>query len=418
MTQYARTPAQLERLTADLNELARFGSDDVLGGINRTAYSPVYREACEWLMDRMEDAGLSPRIDAAGNVIGRLGAADGPAVVCGSHIDTVPNGGKYDGALGVLAGLEAARCIKTEALDMSYALEIVAFADEEGAYVSLLGSRAMVGDVTQEEIDSSIGRDHVPFADVLKNYGLDPMRIPDARRPQEDLAAYLELHIEQGPVLESRNLEIGIVESIVGIQTSRFTFRGQANHAGTTPVPLRRDALRAASAFMTRCYGDLEKDLNNDVRLTFGALEVFPGASNVVPAEVSGTQEIRAAHGGDLDRVYDQTVEIAEGVAGIGNVGFSSRILSRDEPARMSSGMLKLVSDQCKTYGCSHVTMPSGAGHDAQVMAAHCDAGLIFIPSRHGISHNAKEFTPEQNIKIGADILYMALSQLVQDQSR
>ena len=404
---------KLDRLVADLKELSKFGYDKKTGGIFRPAYSLAYKESVNWLISKMQDCGLSTSVDAVGNVIGRLGPRDLPAVICGSHIDSVPGGGKLDGTLGVLAGLEVARCILESSNQFEFALEIIAFVDEEGAYISLLGSRAMIGDLKKFEIDNCLGRDGQSLKLIMQQYGLDPDGFINAARPKEEIKAYIELHIEQGPVLEKCSIDIGVVEGIVGLLTSEFNFSGQANHAGTTPVSLRQDALRAASETITKCFTQLEEDLNGDTRLTFGKLEVSPGASNVVPSLSRGLQEIRAANSSDLDRIYNQTLEIANDTANTHEVIFESKILSRDDPAKMAESITSIISSVCSANGYSHMLMKSGAGHDAQVMAKYFKSGMIFIPSCKGISHNAEEHSSERSLEIGTNALCKTIFELL-----
>ncbi len=413
MSTHNEVSINFDRLINDLNELSKFGYDEKTGGINRPTYSKAYKESVKWLILKMEDCGLSTSVDSVGNVIGRLGPRDLPAVICGSHIDSVPEGGKLDGTLGVLAGLEVARCISESSKKLEFALEIIAFVDEEGAYISLLGSRAIVGDLTKFEIDDCIGRDGRSLTLAMQQYGLEPANLINAIRPKDDIKAYVELHIEQGPVLENQSIDVGVVENIVGLQTSEFSFCGQANHAGTIPVHLRQDALRAASETITNCFNQLEEELKGDIRLTFGKLEVFPGASNVVPSTVTGLQEIRATKYNDLKRIYKQTLEIANDIALSSNVTYKSKLLWRDKPAKMSDSIKDIVTSVCKFYGYSNMLMISGAGHDAQVMAKYCKSGLIFIPSAKGISHSAKEHSSDRNLEIGTTVLYKTLCKLL-----
>ena len=401
------------RLNSDLNELSKFGYNEKTKGINRTVFSQSYKDAVDWLILKMIDCGLSTRIDAVGNVIGRLGQKSLPAVICGSHIDTVPDGGKLDGALGVLAGLEAVRCISESSINLKNALEIVAFVDEEGAYISLFGSRAMIGDLKKNEIDNCIGRDGQSLKLILQKYGIDSNDYINAARPKEEIKAYIELHIEQGPVLENHSKDIGLVESIIGLLTSEFFFLGEANHAGTTPFFHRKDSLRAASATITECFNEFEKDLINDVRLTYGKLEVSPGASNVVPSLSRGFQEIRADSNSELDRIYKRTIEIANDIAIKHNVKFESKIFSRDEPQVMADSITSIISSVCNNNKYSLMYMKSGACHDAQVMAKYCKSGLIFIPSYKGISHNPEEQSSKQSLEIGANVLLKTIIELL-----
>lgn len=409
-----------ERLTADLETLAGFGAVPASegGGVTRPAFSPEERAAANWLMGRMREAGLAARIDAAGNVIGRLGPEGAPAVVCGSHIDSVPNGGRLDGALGVLAGLEAARGFAERGAPGALALEIVAFADEEGAHLSLLGARAFAGDpALPRDIESASARDGRPLADLMRAVGLDPAGIGQAARRPEEIAAYLELHIEQGPALEASGARIGVVESIVGVRTAELLFTGAAAHAGTTPAALRRDALRAAAETMVEAYRAIEAEFPDTLRLTFGRLELAPGAANVVPRLVRLTQEIRA---GDAETIQAADARIAAVAAEIGarrGVAAERRVIGEDPPARMAPRVVAAVETACADCGAAFQRMQSGAGHDAQVMAGLCEAGMIFTPSKGGVSHRPDEATDAADIALGAEVLSRALRRLLEERT-
>jgi hydantoinase/carbamoylase family amidase len=287
VTDVAAGPAgpDARRILRDLKALSAIGGA-AAGGVDRPAFSLAYSEAVAWLAELARRAGLRVRQDAAGNLIARLGPPDAPAVVCGSHIDSVPGGGIYDGTLGVLAGLECARALADRAAGLTKALEVVAFVDEEGAYLSLLGSRAMAGDLDPGELAAAHGRDGRSLAAAMRQAGLDPRRVLEAARPASDITAYVELHIEQGPVLESTSCDIGIVTDIVGLHAAELTFLGEANHAGTTPLSLRKDAFRAAAQAVTECFDLVESAFPADTRLTYGEVALAPGASNVVPGEV------------------------------------------------------------------------------------------------------------------------------------
>ena len=409
------TPIQTSRVVADLNSLAQFGIEGEDKGINRPSFSPIYRESVDWLCERMEKAGLAVRMDAVGNIIGRVGPADKPAVVCGSHIDSVPAGGRFDGALGVLGGLEVARCLSNRSIWGDRALEIIAFVDEEGAYISLLGAHTMTGSINLEEVKNNIGRNGKPLTEAMQRFGLEPDRISEATRPSQDFAAYVELHIEQGPVLENRNIEIGIVETIVGLQNSEITFKGQADHAGTTPVSLRHDALRAAVETMSESYAVLQNEYSDNLRLTYGNIEAKPGATNVVPAWVKVSEEIRAGDQKDIAALSERTLKIARDVGRKHGVAVDTQFISVDPPAQMSARISSLIESACIELGCSHMRMPSGAGHDAQAMAGLCDTGVIFVPSCDGLSHNPREYSRDEHIETGTKVLYKTLVSLLEE---
>ncbi len=407
------TDIVVERIMDNLNVLSQFGAAPA-GGVDRTMYSESYRDAVDWLCERCRDAGMRVREDAAGNVIARIGPEDAPAVVAGSHIDSVPGGGIYDGALGVLAGVECARLLSERGEALPLAFEVVAFADEEGAFISLLGSRAMTGRLAADEIEAACGRDSQPLPEAMRRYGLVPGDVGQAARPAGDVAAYVELHVEQGPVLESAGHGIGIVTGIVGLHTSEVVFQGEANHAGTTPLDLRRDAMRAAAATITECFAAIEREFPPDARLTYGDISIAPGASNVVPGEAHLIQEIRAIHKEDIERAYAMVRDTAVRVAAERGVEASTALRSFNTPVAMSEHVAATIEGVCTDLQIEPHRMPSGAGHDAQMMAARWPSGMIFVPSRGGISHNAAEETGVAEIELGARVLFRVLDRLLQ----
>jgi beta-ureidopropionase / N-carbamoyl-L-amino-acid hydrolase len=398
-----------DRLLRDLDALAKFGALKE-GGISRPAFSPAFQQAAEWLTARMTEAGLSVRMDAAGNIIGRMGPP-GPAVVCGSHIDTVPGGGHLDGALGVLAGLECARALAESGIPLERALEIIAFADEEGAYVSLLGSKAMMGDLHPERIAPEQFR---TLAAAMASAGLDAARIAEAKREPSEISAYLEIHIEQGPVLENAGIEVGLVESIVGMDLLRYRMTGEARHAGSTPMDVRRDAARGACEAVTAAFTRLESEgLSGSGRMTFGNIKIVPGASNVVPAEAIVTSEVRAGSQDLVERLralVDASFDTAAKRHGL--------LLSRenheiDEAAPLDPEIVGAIGRVADKIGRPFIRMPSGACHDAQIVARKVPAGMIFVASRDGISHHPAEFSGPTAIIAGTELLLHALADLV-----
>lgn len=392
------------RLIADLAALGQIGALEA-GGIDRPVYSQPYREAVDWLKDAMAVAGLRVREDAAGNVIGRIGP-DGPALVCGSHIDTVPSGGIYDGALGVLAGLECARTLRIEEGRLDLAFEVVAFVDEEGAFLSLLGSKAMTGRLLPAEISNAVGRDGRLLRDAMSSYGLDPSRIHQSARPKREFAGYIELHIEQGPILESESTNIGIVDAIFGIRSNVWTLTGAARHAGTTPLKDRHDALRAAAEAIVDAFASLSAAQWQDVRLTFGDVKVLPGARNVVPGLVRVVQEIRAKDLATMDEIEKITASVFAARARAHRATLETVTQVDDAPTVLSPMMTARIEESCRAGGRSYRHMISGAGHDVQAFANICEIGLIFVPSRNGISHHPDEYSDPDHIKIGLDVLY------------
>ena len=398
----------LDELRDRLERLAEFGGRGD-GGVDRPAFSPAYEQATQWLMQEMRSIGMSVRRDAAGNVIGRLGAAQAPAVVIGSHIDTVPAGGRFDGALGVMAGLVAARRLAPHAADFTRALEIVSFADEEGTYGLTFGSRAMAGTVTPAELSAATDRAGGRLTDALRAVGLEPEQVAQAARPPGDFEAYLELHIEQGPVLESAGIDIGAVEAIVGIDIVEVTLTGEANHSGTTPPAMRRDALRAAAEAMAACHAAR----TGAVTLNFGSLTVRPGAINIVPAEVVLTQEIRASEAVAINMVKQACAAHFAEAAQRNGVQLSMRAISTDAPARMAPELVVSIAREAQRLGHSVRRMTSGAGHDAQCLAGVCPAAMIFIPSIGGISHSPREVSAWDECAKGTEVLTAVAARLL-----
>jgi hydantoinase/carbamoylase family amidase len=398
-----------EVLFSDLDELARFGADPE-GGISRTAFSVAFVEAQAWLLRRMTDAGLAARIDAAGNVIGRFGP-HGPAVVAASHIDTVPNGGALDGALGVLAGLEAFRRLKARGHAFQRALEIIAFADEEGEYYSFFGSRAMLGLVEAEHIAAAQGGKGKSMAAAMREAGLDPATIAAAHRPHGDFHSYVELHIEQGPVLERLGRLVGIVTNIVGIEVTEFVFTGRPDHSGTTPRDIRKDAFRAAVDFCKACY-DLADKSDPALRLNFGTLSLQPKALNVVPEMVRLQQELRHPDPHVLSSFADRTRQMAEDCARRLDIKAEWTAVSRDEPAAMDPQMQALLHDCAADLQVAASHLPSGAGHDAQLFAKICPTAMLFVQSTGGRSHCPEESSPADAIREAVAVLTESLGRL------
>jgi N-carbamoyl-L-amino-acid hydrolase len=395
----------------DLRALGRIGRVPS-GGLTRRTFSPEYGEAVRWLRELMTQAGLAARVDAVGNVIGRLGPQQGPAVISGSHIDTVPDGGWLDGAYGVLSAVECARALREADVALRHAFEVIALVDEEGAYLSLFGSRAITGAVTRDEISAARDLRGAPLGQAMLDFGLDPDRFENARRERSDLAAYVELHIEQGPVLERRQVQIGIVEGIVGILGAEYRFTGSADHAGTTPMDARRDALRCAAEFISTTYAQLCTPELGDARFTFGAIEALPGASNVVPRSARVTQEIRSLDPRTIERLFDASRSIAGEAADRLHIDLEVRRVGYNAPAMMDERVMKAVAESCSEAGVSSIRMPSGAGHDAQSFARCCPAGMIFVPSQRGASHRPDEQTDESDLARGADILLRTVCRL------
>lgn len=411
------TGAELDRdrLLRRLDELAAVGGLPD-GGVTRLAYSPADVAGRDLVAGWMNEAGLEVEVDAAGNLIGRTARdADGgsglPAIVMGSHLDTVVGGGRLDGAYGVVSAVEVAAALGGVDSATARPLVVVAFANEEGAAGSLPfdGSRAIAG--RPNPLDSR-DRDGHTLAERLAAAGGRPERIGDAAWPAGCLAAYLELHIEQGPVLDHEAIPLGVVTGITGRRNLDIVVTGAANHAGTTPMSMRRDALTAAAQIVLAVEALAERDL---VRVaTTGSLRVSPGARNVVPGCVELEIDLR-----DLDdrRLDDALVTLERELAELADwtgVAIACELTASMSAAPTDPRLMELVERSAEATGLATLRLPSGAGHDAQIMAALGPIAMIFVPSRDGISHSSSEHTDPVHLLDGAEVLLRTVQYLIE----
>jgi N-carbamoyl-L-amino-acid hydrolase len=393
-----------ERLKRDFDELAAIGGTPD-GGVERLALSPTHLEARAWFLEQAAAAGLETSVDAAGNHSAILPAAspDAPTLLLGSHLDSVPNGGRYDGALGVLAGLEVLRVVQEGGLEQSVTFETVDFTDEEGTLVGLLGSQAAAGGLDALPLAAPRGGRDALLAGLMRA-GLEEARLADARRDPGTLVGYLELHVEQGPVLERAGAQIGIVTAIVGSRSFELAFEGFAAHAGTTPMDSRRDAALGAAAFVQAVHRTVTTEFPACVA-TVGRIELEPGAFNVVAGRALVALECRAASADELDRLEQRLLHKADAVAALGGLALTVRPVGSWEPTPLDAGVREAIAAAAAALGLTTLELPSGAGHDAQALAAIVPAGMIFVPSAHGISHQPDEFTAWPDCVNGANVL-------------
>ncbi len=389
------------RLNHRLRELAPFGRTPE-GGISRVAFSEADRMARELVMSWMRKAGLAVRIDAAANVIGRREGRDDslPPLLFGSHVDSVPDGGNYDGQVGSVGAIEVVQCLEEKGLETNHPLEVVIFTNEENGKT---GSRAMAGDLEDREL-APPSHGEKSIAEGISFLGGDPARIEDARRNPGEVFAFLELHVEQGAVLDRRGIDVGVVEGIVGIARWNVRVDGFANHAGTTPMDERRDALVTASRIVDAVNRIAASTEGRQVA-TVGKIAAHPGAPNVIPGRVELTLEIR-----DLDMAkvakLQSAIEIeARRIAAVNqtSVSFEKYYKSRGAPA--DDRLREVIRSSADALGLTTLSLPSGAGHDAQSLALLAPMGMIFVPSVDGISHSPKELTLEDEVEAGANVL-------------
>jgi N-carbamoyl-L-amino-acid hydrolase len=396
------------RLNRHLAELSRFGANPQ-GGVTRLAYSDVDRAAREYVLGLMRDAKLTPTIDAAGNIIASRPGRDAARkpILFGSHIDSVPEGGNYDGNVGSLAAIEVAQSLGEQGVTTRHPLQVVVWQNEEGG---LYGSRAVSGQLMPEEL-GNISRSGKPIADGIAFIGGNSSELATVRRNKGDIAGYLELHIEQGGTLERDHADIGIVEGIVGIKQWEVTVTGFANHAGTTPMDQRHDALLAAARFVDAVNRTVTSMPGRQVG-TVGRIQAFPGAPNVIPGQVICTLELRDLDESKIDSLFTSISAKATRIGGDTGTTFAFRMLHENVPAPSDPRVRALIADSARELGLTTKVMPSGAGHDAQAIATLGPMGMIFIPSVAGISHAPKEFSKPEDIVNGANVLMGALLKL------
>lgn len=395
-----------DRLWADLMALGEIGFAPGCG-VTRTALSDADLLGRAWLAGKLREAGLAVRTDAACNVIAALRSeSSGKGLVAvGSHLDTVPQGGKFDGMLGVLAGLECVRTIREHGITLPWDLEVIDFTDEEAAHnAGTVGSRAMMGLLAEGELEKSVKQGRPSFAEDLRNIGGDPARIGEARRDPAEFSAYLELHIEQGARLESEGAQIGAVTAVVGIYRYLVTVEGEASHAGTTPMALRDDALVKASPVFT-LLPEWVKTRDPEMVGTIGQVELFPGATNVVPGRCRFVVEVRSQRTADMVHVRERLRDYAAGRA-----GWKMETILEKDGTPCAERLVKAVADAAAAEGLSCIRMPSGAGHDAQSLAAAgVPTGMIFVPCRRGKSHSPEEWIEPAQAAGGCQVLLRTL---------
>ncbi len=390
-----------DRINRHLLELSAFGKNPY-GGVSRVAYSDFDLQGRAWAMDVMRQAGLAVSIDPAGNIFGRR-AGSNPALkplMFGSHIDSVPSGGNYDGDVGSLGAIEVARTLGVNNLVTKHPLEVVIFQNEEGGTV---GSRALIGEVHAADlaIKSNSGK---TIGDGITFIGGDLTKLASVTRQTGDVAAYVELHIEQGGNLDREKLDIGVVDGIVGIGQWEVTAEGFANHAGTTAMSDRRDSLLATARYVDMVNRVVTSTPGRQVG-TVGRVQAFPGAPNVIPGKVVFTLEIRDLDQTKVDALSTKIRAEGEAIGRATGCAFSYSSLHHSRPAICDERVKQTIEASARGLNLTSRHLPSGAGHDAQHMARLCPSGMIFVPSVGGISHAPTEFTRPHDIVNGANVL-------------
>ncbi|WP_158280374.1 Zn-dependent hydrolase [Sediminicurvatus halobius] len=407
----------VDRVRGHIERIAGFTASPGEGA-TRMSYSPEYRAACEYVMAHAAGLGAEARLDAIGSVRLRLPSSDAaaPAVLVGSHLDSVPHGGDLDGVLGVVLGLEVMEVLVREGVRPARPLEVIAFVEEEGATFRcpLAGSQLLTGALPAEatgELRDESGRS---LAEAARAFACDPARLADDRLRPESVRAMLEVHIEQGRVLESAGVPVGIVECIAGSENHRLRLEGRADHAGTTPMPLRRDALAAAAEVVLAAERLAGEPARPDTVATVGRLLCRPNAANVVPGAVELSLDVRDVHAERLDDAVATLAAAIEAIAERRGLRHQRERTARSEPVACAPVLVELLEETARHLGISHRRLASGALHDAAILTRITEAAMLFVPSVDGASHVPEERTEDADIEQGAEVLLGAVRTLLE----
>ncbi|MHA6627111.1 allantoate amidohydrolase [Pseudonocardia sichuanensis] len=413
---HAHPRADAERLGALLDAFAALSEPDSGPGVTRLAYTPLERDAHAVFAARMADLGARVWTDAAGNTLAELPGSDptAPAIGTGSHLDSVPNAGRFDGIAGVAAAVETARLVTEHGIAHRHPLRFVVFAAEEGARFgqACTGSRIVAGATGPDDLHEKHDAEGVSLADAMAAVAFDPARVGDARWDPSDWAGFVELHIEQGAVLESRGRRVGVVDTISGSTRMRFDLTGRASHSGGTPMHLRADAAAAAAEVVLLVESVATRAAAGGTRATVGRIDVAPGSMTTIAGAASLWVDVRG-----LDREQQQrsATEIAERAAAVCDrrgVGFTSHPLADTPPVPLPAAIRDVLVDTCADLGIEPTVLASGASHDAQQVNRITPTGMIFVPSRDGISHDPAESTDIDDLALGTTVLAAGLLRL------
>ncbi len=402
----------LDRLKTLLDGVNHFGFDPDTSGYNRLGFSKADIDCRSWFARQMRDDGLTVWTDGALNVFGRYGPKDGPCIMAGSHLDTVADGGAFDGAPGACVALECVRTMKEAGLKPATAIEVVATSEEEGRFGGMLGSQAITGVLTADWIDAAADATGHRLAAVMAAQGLDPYAILSAERPEGNIRAFLELHIEQGPVLESESLPIGIADRVSGVCYLEMTLRGVANHSGTTPMHLRADAFAGLSELAQTIPSLIAEDGTDQSRVTIGHVTLSPNQPHTIPGTALFSVILRDTSETVMRALRKRFEETAHEIAARHGLALQTVERSWLPPVPLDPALADRLETLAANAGLPVCRMPSGAGHDAQTMQMLCPSGLIFVPSRGGISHAPREFSAWPDIEKGANLMLHAMIDL------
>lgn len=400
----------LARLKKTLAGINAFGKNKATGGHNRPGFGEADMAARKWLIGRMRNEGLAVRQDGAANVFGRFGPASGGCIMAGSHLDTVPEGGAFDGALGVCVALECICAMRDAGMRPRTAIEIAATAEEEGRFGGMLGSQAMAGQITRQWLRAAKDADGAKLTHAMRACGLNPGSATAAAR--RDIRFFLELHIEQGPVLEAARAPVGIADSVSGVCVLAARLQGAANHSGTTPMDMRADAFAGLAQAAAAVNDVIRKVGGAQSRITIGKADIYPNAPHTIPGAAEFSVVIRDTDEAVMKSLRAGMRRAITRAAKENNLKATVSERSWLPPVALDGKLVSLLREEAAALKLPHITMPSGAGHDAQTMQSLCPSALIFVPSKGGISHAPEESTDWRDIRQGAQLLLSALARL------
>ena len=398
----------LKRVEENLKDFEKFSATPG-NGCSRLAFSNEIKDAGYKLVELMEDANLTVTKDLCGNIFGIRKGKDSSkaAIVCGSHYDSVYNGGNFDGIAGVMSAIEIAKTLDENNINLERDYIVIAFMDEEGTRFGngYFGSRAIMGEVSQDEINNFKDKSGMTLREAMENYGLDPDNIKDARWDDKKIGYFLELHIEQGPVLDQKKIELGIVNGIFGMQRYMIKVKGRADHAGTTPMNMRKDPMDIATKVIAK-VADFAKETGEDTVATTGFISAKTGGMNIVASEVEFSLDIRSIDNDVVSEVYSKVTKLLDELTSKVGATYESRQTMDVKAAMMDEKLMDMMENIAEKKNYSYYVLPSGAGHDTMIIAKYHPTAMIFVPSINGRSHSPEEFTPYNYFEKAIDVLY------------
>lgn len=404
----------LDRVLNDLEKITKF-TRTPLNGCTRFSFSAEDKEAREYLFSQMKELGLEIKVDGIGNIRAKYGKdLETQSIMIGSHIDTVGNGGKYDGLIGVLAALEVIRVIHEDKSELIHPIELIIFAEEEGSNFgsTMLGSKVLTGKLSLDDLKTSKNSDGISAYEMAKNFGLNVDDCEKDRILNNEVHAMIELHIEQGAILEIEKKSVGIVEAIAGMKTFKVTLEGDSNHAGTTPMRLRKDPMAGAAEIISHIKKAANHNALPTTVATVGKMSCEPNMANVIPKKIEFFVDIRDVENAGIDMMTEELFKKVKEVAQEHALESQIELIGKSEIVNLSKDIIDLIENAAKESGYSYMKMNSGAVHDAVMMTDVTDVGMIFIPSIGGKSHCPEEFTEERDIKAGCDLLLNVVKEL------